>query len=510
MTNVILPKIKQQVEDRQADKLERHSNWAGSVDGWTDITSNSLYGVMAADTEEQHYIDNLSLDGQRHTSKNLLAAFVELMGDRIYKIKAIVTDNENKMVCFRKELCDQFSHILNLRCVLHTLNLVCQDVVQSQQINKTVQSINAVVVFFSNSQYWRQKLVAWGKDKGLTAFLSKYCETRWYSFVAMCMKCSEYEGGFRDCVDEFISDPKKHPTITEEVITIVNSDIFDIINFLIIILKPISDSVAILEGQKANISDMWKCFITINNFYKTLNIDKIPQKYVGIGNFVAKRLNDRSGDFNTDPYLIAFYLSPLHRKICTSLLGFKKMCKMIAKRIEIWNKSFNANESGELRQCLDDYQTNSYPHHSREENPIKYWENQPSTILSRFALEILSLLPSSASLERLFSKLSRTKTKSRSRMTVDRLTSTGKIKLDALNDPLKPNKEVQEYEGFPYEPFDPDLMEYDEEQTVGYIDSIFDTEMTILLDKTAVQPADENVDTTKLNVNIDEINSDSD
>lgn len=95
-------------------------------------------------------------------------------------------------------------------------------------------------------------------------------------------------------------------------------------------------------------------------------------------------------------------------------------------------------------------------------------------------------------------------------MTVDRLTSTGKIKLDALNDPLKPNKEVQEYEGFPYEPFDPDMMEYDEEQTVGYIDSIFDTEMTILLDKTAVQPADENVDTTKLNVNIDEINSDSD
>lgn len=84
MANVVLPKIKKQVEDRQTDKLDRHSHWTGSIDGWTDISSNSLYGVMAADTEEQHYIDNLSLDGQRHTSKNLLKAFVDLMGDRIY------------------------------------------------------------------------------------------------------------------------------------------------------------------------------------------------------------------------------------------------------------------------------------------------------------------------------------------------------------------------------------------------------------------------------------------
>lgn len=89
-----------------------------------------------------------------------------------------------------------------------------------------------------------------------------------------------------------------------------------------------ADSLRILERRDANISDVWKCFITLNNFYKNhLLSDKLPLKYIEIGRFVQKRLNDRAGDFNTDPYLIAFYLSPPHQKIATSVMGFKKNAK---------------------------------------------------------------------------------------------------------------------------------------------------------------------------------------
>lgn len=75
-------------------------------------------------------------------------------------------------------------------------------------------------------------------------------------------------------------------------------------------------------------------------------------------------------------------------------------------------------------------------------------------------------------------------------MSVDRMTSLGKIKIDALNDPLKPKKEEEEFLGFPYEPFDPALVDIDEYQIDGYIDSLFDTDMPILLIKEIEKKAD--------------------
>lgn len=107
-----------------------------------------------------------------------------------------------------------------------------------------------------------------------------------------------------------------------------------------------------------------------------------------------------------------------------------------------------------LKGGLKEYEVNTYPHHSRESNGITYWQHQAVSVLSRFALTILSTPPSSASVERLFSKLSRTKTKSRSRMTVERLTSIGKIKIDALNNPIIDKENQDEQEEFAYEPFD--------------------------------------------------------
>lgn len=50
-------------------------------------------------------------------------------------------------------------------------------------------------------------------------------------------------------------------------------------------------------------------------------------------------------------------------------------------------------ESDELKKCLREYQNNVYPHHSLEEDPIKYWKAQPDSILTRFAIQMLSFVP---------------------------------------------------------------------------------------------------------------------
>lgn len=68
---------------------------------------------------------------------------------------------------------------------------------------------------------------------------------------------------------------------------------------------------------------------------------------------------------------------------------------------------------------------------------MKYWEQFKETVLGKFPLAVMSLAPSSASVERLFSKLGRTKTNYRNRMIPENMATHGMIKLEAVNAVLK-------------------------------------------------------------------------
>lgn len=59
MTSSVLPKISDAVEERQKEQLDRHDHWTVSLDGWTDITSNSIYAVMILDIGEQQIFGEL-------------------------------------------------------------------------------------------------------------------------------------------------------------------------------------------------------------------------------------------------------------------------------------------------------------------------------------------------------------------------------------------------------------------------------------------------------------------
>ena len=107
---------------------------------------------------------------------------------------------------------------------------------------------------------------------------------------------------------------------------------------------------------------------------------------------------------------------------------------MVANQIQFWQSYITETDALLLKTELQNYHANVYPHHAAEPDPVKYWKGQKPNMLSHFALKILSLAPSSASVERLFSKLARTKTKYRARLNLDILESLGKIKLDALHE----------------------------------------------------------------------------
>lgn len=136
---------------------------------------------------------------------------------------------------------------------------------------------------------------------------------------------------------------------------------------------------------------------------------------------------------SSESYIIAFYLSPPYRFIATSKkYTAKDIHKLIIYKARNIFTSLSEDEARSILDSLKDYHKGIGVYANRKRDVAKYWRTMP-TKLGEFANYILSLVPTSARVEGLFSSLSRTKTNMRNRMSVETLTAAGKIKLDALN-----------------------------------------------------------------------------
>lgn len=154
MRTKVLPRLYLEHKKQQVDCIEKHNNWTLCLDGWEDSSHNSIVAVMLIDHSSHHYIGNLELDGVLHSAENIEATLKELLGDNIDRVKGIVTDSPNVNVKFRQSFCANNTHVLNLRCVLHVLNLIIKDLLQDPFVKPIAKDVSKLVTFFSNSHYW--------------------------------------------------------------------------------------------------------------------------------------------------------------------------------------------------------------------------------------------------------------------------------------------------------------------------------------------------------------------
>lgn len=118
---------------------------------------------------------------------------------------------------------------------------------------------------------------------------------------------------------------------------------------------------------------------------------------------------------------------PKYRKICVS--GRYSAIDVHVMALDLARKWFDIdeNESQEFKREILQYHENQIPHHCNEQDPVKYWPqfNNGASKLAAFALLVFKIIPSAAYIERLFSKLGRTKTKYRNRMLPSNLAAHG-------------------------------------------------------------------------------------
>lgn len=127
---------------------------------------------------------------------------------------------------------------------------------------------------------------------------------------------------------------------------------------------------------------------------------------------------------------------PSNRNICVS--GRYSAIDVHVMALDLARKwlDIDEEESKKFGREILKYHKNEFPHHSNEKDPVKYWSqfNNGTSQLAAFAILLFKIIPSSASVERLFSKLARTKTKYRNSMLPRNLAAHSIIKLEALNE----------------------------------------------------------------------------
>lgn len=209
MRTKVLPDIDEKALAELLEWIKKHTHWTISLDGWTDCSGNYIVAVMLNDGSTKHYLGNLELKNDIHSADVLCDGLESKLGEYIYYCKGIVTDSPNVMVDLRNKFCKNHPHLVNIRCVLHGINLIIHDFATCDVVKPWAKEISTLVSFFSKSHYWRNVIRKWGDQNGETKFLTKYLSIRWYSFVDMCTSVKRFRNGFQHCLNYQTTHPEK-------------------------------------------------------------------------------------------------------------------------------------------------------------------------------------------------------------------------------------------------------------------------------------------------------------
>ncbi|CAG8545044.1 5471_t:CDS:2 [Ambispora leptoticha] len=110
------------------------------LDGWTDISENSIYRFMVLKEHEEHVIDIVDLSANRHRASFIKNKFQEIFvsnGFQISSAIACVTDNPSVMELMKNLLKSEHPNIIPIRCCLYAFNLIVKNIVGFASIVST-------------------------------------------------------------------------------------------------------------------------------------------------------------------------------------------------------------------------------------------------------------------------------------------------------------------------------------------------------------------------------------
>ena len=126
------------------------------LDSWTDVLSNSIYGlIILFGYSESDILEIIDFPSERCTAENLLLEVSNIVNSSCIhwaQIKCCCIDSPSTMIKFCHLLNKRHKYITVLFCALHTLNLLTKDLCKFEDAVPIVKS-NCMLVNFCTSSH---------------------------------------------------------------------------------------------------------------------------------------------------------------------------------------------------------------------------------------------------------------------------------------------------------------------------------------------------------------------
>uniref|UniRef100_A0A3Q3FQ82 Zinc finger BED domain-containing protein 1-like n=1 Tax=Kryptolebias marmoratus TaxID=37003 RepID=A0A3Q3FQ82_KRYMA len=328
----MMEKKYEEIKDKLKNILKETDSIALTADIWTSVATEAYLGVTCHFLGEDwkmksHTLTTMPLE-ERHTAANIAEWLEEVIAKFDVppeKVKAVIHDNGANIVAAVKILAEKHKWA-SVRCAGHTLNLVVQNALKSNQsISKCMAAARCLVEHFKKSEMACTKLKDKQQQMGTAShMLIQDVSTRWNSTFHMLCRLLEQ----RWPITAALSDPALTPRGKHYLD--LKPEQWNIIEEISKALQPFEEATVFLSGQDyVTLSALPQLVQSLKKSIQTQVFETAPERWKGETSFseiapntviLATALDPR---FRRLKFLSAAEVLLVHTKLETMALAEK-------------------------------------------------------------------------------------------------------------------------------------------------------------------------------------------
>lgn len=159
-----------------------------ALDGWTSPSGKSLWNFVIHFSNGRDILWKIGdFSNESHTAKFLAQQIQSILEDiGVLKFSGIVTDAGSNVHSARKLISEKNPHILNIRCIAHSLNLITKDLIKHTFAKRIIQWCVVIVTYFKKAHRPGDLLKSKISEKQIAGGgLKTYLDTRWTTVYEM-------------------------------------------------------------------------------------------------------------------------------------------------------------------------------------------------------------------------------------------------------------------------------------------------------------------------------------
>lgn len=429
LSTTLLDKEYEEVSQFVNEEIRKADFVTVITDGWSNVRNEGIVSYIVT-TPTPIFYKSIETMENRHTALYISEELVKVINEiGAEKVTALVTDNANNMKAAWQIIQTQYAHIFTVGCAAHGLNLLLGDICKIKTFKMIVSNAKEVVKYVRNKQALLSVFTSKQKMKRGSASactLKLPAETRWCSTLIMFESLLNGKESLQEAV--LIEELN----IDREIRKIVlDNDIFwKSIHSLVNVLSPICNGIKKIESDSATLSDVPHVFMTVKESLDSLILTPLQTEEEEA---VKTVVETRRIMYCQPIHYAAYLLDPRYFETDLDDKDFRSGVDFIS--------SFPMNEPttnilanfAQYKSRDSVYSNQSVWESAQFVTPLVWWRGFfKSQCLSSVALCLFTIPPSSAACERIFSAFSLTHTRTRNRLSNERVSKLVSIRSNLI------------------------------------------------------------------------------